>query len=61
MFSNDCLQEVVCCFAAGEAGAAIALLVEAGQDGSIFIKESSDSKPIVVDDNISQVGQRLQC
>lgn len=61
VFSHDHCQEITDSLTAGKAGATIAFLIEVGEDGSIFIKESPDPKPVDVDDHVAQVSQRLQC
>src|SRR5256885_1556469 len=60
MLGHDGVQETSDRFAAGQAGAAIALLVEIGEDGRVFVEKAPDPEPVDVDDDIAQVGQSLQ-
>src|SRR6266511_6025433 len=61
VLSDDCREEVSDCLAAGEAGATIPLLVEVGEDGTALVQEPPDPEPVDMDDDVAQVGQRLQC
>ena len=56
---DDRAQEVADRLATGEAGAAIALLVEVGEDGRVLVEEPPDPEPVDVDDDVAQVRQRL--
>src|SRR5436190_5256952 len=60
VLGDDHVQEVSDHLAAGKAGVAVALLVEVGEDGSVLVEEPPDPEPVDVDDDIAQVGQRLQ-
>src|SRR5205814_956219 len=60
MLGHDRVQEASDRFPAGQAGAAIAFLVEIGEDRRVFVEKAPDPQPVDVDDDIAQVGQSLQ-
>jgi hypothetical protein len=60
VLGDDRVEEVSDRLTTGQAGAAIALLVEVGEDGSILVQEPADPEPVDMDDDVAQVGQRLQ-
>ncbi len=53
VLGDDRVQEVSGRLAASEAGAAIALLVEVGKEGSLLVEEPPDPKPVDVDDDVA--------
>src|SRR5438874_2704936 len=60
MLGHDRVQEASDRFPAGQAGAAIALLVEIGEDRRVLVEKAPDPETVDVDDDIAQVGQSLQ-
>ena len=56
VLGRDRVQEASDRLAAGEAGAAIALLVEIGEDGCVLVEEAPDPEAVDMHDDIAQVG-----
>src|SRR5207249_11791361 len=60
VLGHDRVQEASDRLSAGQAGAAITLLVEVGEDRRLLVEKAPDPKPVDVDDDIAQMGQCLQ-
>src|SRR6266545_7754475 len=60
VLGHDRVEQVRDRLATGQAGAAIALLVEIAEDRRVFVEEASNPEPVDVDDDVAQVGQCLQ-
>jgi hypothetical protein len=60
VLGDDRRQDVCDRLGTGEAGAAIALLVEVSKHWSVLVQEPPDPKSVDMNDDIAQMGQRFQ-